>query len=204
VAKIAISPDMPNIELNQSGSGVGVAVRRVANRFLMRHAILVAMTDAIEGGLRDWGARRIVRIPNGVDEPPDTNREVERAALFEAAGILDGNAQVVAAAGRLTDQKGFDRLLDAWSLVASTSNRHLVILGDGPDLEALQQQAARLGISDTVHFANASPEQFRRWVGWVDGFVVSSRYEGMANVLLEAMVAGVPVVSTPVSGSTDL
>lgn len=101
------------------------------------------------------------------------------------------------AAGRLTEQKGFDRLLDMFAELPATSR--LKILGDGPLLSSLRRQADALEISERVEFLG-----FRDNPWWfyaqADAFVMSSRWEGMPNAALEALACGTPVIATPESG----
>jgi glycosyltransferase involved in cell wall biosynthesis len=102
---------------------------------------------------------------------------------------------VLAAAGRLTEQKGFDLLIDAFALVAP---RHpdwrLMIWGEGEDRPLLEKRIARHGLAGRISLCgnSRSPDE---WVGQADAFVLSSRYEGFGNVLGEAMAGGLPVAS---------
>ena len=98
----------------------------------------------------------------------------------------------VLGAGRLHRQKGFDQLLKSFHRVDSAV--HLVILGDGPERDRLTGIAGRLGIASRVHFPGASSD-VERWFHHALCFVLSSRYEGWPNVLMEAMAYGCPVVS---------
>jgi glycosyltransferase involved in cell wall biosynthesis len=105
------------------------------------------------------------------------------------------DAKVAVAAGRLTGQKGFDRLLSAWALAA---DRHpgwrLEIFGEGPHEERLERQIERLGIAASARLRGFSPhlaEELAR----ASLYVMSSRNEGFPMVLLEAMSVGLPVVS---------
>src|SRR5215212_3503924 len=105
------------------------------------------------------------------------------------------DAKVAVAAGRLTGQKGFDRLLPAWALAA---DRHpgwrLEIFGEGPHEERLARQIERLGIAASARLRGFSPhlaEELAR----ASLYVMSSRNEGFPMVLLEAMSVGLPVVS---------
>jgi glycosyltransferase involved in cell wall biosynthesis len=103
--------------------------------------------------------------------------------------------KVLTAVGRLVPQKGFDLLLSAFAqLAARFPDWTLTIWGDGPERERLKQQRDGLGLGSRVTFAgiSASPG---RWIETADVFVLSSRYEGWGNVLMEAMAAGLPVVS---------
>jgi glycosyltransferase involved in cell wall biosynthesis len=107
----------------------------------------------------------------------------------------DPDAKVVVAAGRLTRQKGFDRLLPAWAEVV---DRHpgweLRIFGDGRERESLERQIDELGIGATAKlpgFTRRLHEEFSR----ASLYVMSSRQEGFPMVLLEAMGVGLPAVS---------
>ncbi len=105
------------------------------------------------------------------------------------------SGHVMIAMGRLVPQKGFDLLLDAFAQVAE---RHrdwkLTILGVGPLLDELREQAASLNLADRVSFAGNSPDPFPRLQA-ADLFVMSSRFEGFPLALCEAMACGLPVVS---------
>jgi glycosyltransferase involved in cell wall biosynthesis len=100
-----------------------------------------------------------------------------------------------AAAGRLTRQKGFDMLIEAFAQVADRhGNWSLVIWGEGEDRAELERQVERTGLSGRISLPGTSRSP-GDWVGKSDAFVFSSRYEGFGNALGEAMAAGLPVVS---------
>jgi glycosyltransferase involved in cell wall biosynthesis len=102
---------------------------------------------------------------------------------------------VLSATGRLTWQKGFDMLIDAFATIA---DRHpqwtLTIWGEGEVREALQHQIEGYRLSERIQLRGNSRSP-GDWVGQSDAFVMSSRYEGFGNALGEAMAAGLPVVS---------
>lgn len=102
------------------------------------------------------------------------------------------------AAGRLTEQKGFDRLLQMFASIA-TLESHLTILGEGPHLGALQDCATELGIADRVNFRGYESNPWP-WYAGADAFLLPSRWEGMPNAALEALACGTPVIATPESG----
>jgi glycosyltransferase involved in cell wall biosynthesis len=101
------------------------------------------------------------------------------------------------AAGRLVDQKGFDRLLDM--LPGLAADTHLTILGDGPRRPELVEQTASLGLADRVRFAGYERSPWKRYAG-ADAFLLPSRYEGMSNAALEALACGTRVIGTPEAG----
>lgn len=124
---------------------------------------------------------RVECIPNGVPRPT-----VPAAQL---------DAKVLIAAGRLVHQKGFDLLLDAFHTVAA---RHpdwqLWIFGGGAKRDALAAQIERLGLAGRAHLKRTT-DRLDEQLAAASIFVLSSRFEGLPMVLLEAMTAGLPVVA---------
>ena len=116
-------------------------------------------------------------------------------ALFSAvSGVSDLKEPVLVAAGRLTEVKGFDMLVDAFAAAAPQHPQwSLFICGDGDQMEALKQRSARLGMADRIHFPGfvKTTDYMRR----ASGYVLSSRSESFSLVLLEAFAHGLPVVS---------
>jgi glycosyltransferase involved in cell wall biosynthesis len=106
-----------------------------------------------------------------------------------------GSNSVVVGMGRFTEEKGFDRLLDAFFLVA---HRHpdwsLRVFGDGPLRQSLCNQAASAGFSSRIAFPGRVSDLSRAFEQ-AGLFVLPSRFEGFPNVLCEAMAWGLPVVS---------
>ncbi len=103
---------------------------------------------------------------------------------------------VFLAAGRLTLQKGFDTLLKAFhELQQKVPQARLIILGEGEQRSNLEQLAYQLKIEDKVSMPGFVNNPFA-YMARSDVFVLSSRWEGFANVLAEAMACGTPVVST--------
>ena len=133
----------------------------------------------------------ITVIHNGVPEPGPM-------ALAPAAG--ERARPVLGCVGRLTDEKGYDVALRA---LVQLPDCELVILGEGARLGELQQLAASLGVLGRVHFEGAVPwpwAEHRRF----DVLLVPSRYEGFGLVVVEAMLAGIPVVATNVAGLAEV
>jgi glycosyltransferase involved in cell wall biosynthesis len=106
------------------------------------------------------------------------------------------NAPVILAAGRLTRQKDFGTLIKAFSLIRSrVPGVKLIILGEGEELFKLLKLVKELKIETSVQFLGFQENPFA-FMGHASLFVLSSRWEGFANVLVEAMACGTPVVST--------
>jgi len=127
-------------------------------------------------------------IPNPISLPPGHDSIVNRRKD-------DSPSHTVIGMGRLTRQKGFDLLLEAFSRVAKAHpDWSLKILGVGPLREQLEAQAEALGISERVEFAGVFADPFPILRAG-DLFVFSSRFEGFGNALAEAMLCGLPVIS---------
>jgi glycosyltransferase involved in cell wall biosynthesis len=102
---------------------------------------------------------------------------------------------IVLAAGRLHRQKGFDVLLEAFAIARSEVDCRLVILGEGPERAALLARAERLGLSYDIDLPGFCANPFAL-MSRAGAFVLSSRWEGFPNALVEAMACGAPVIAT--------
>jgi glycosyltransferase involved in cell wall biosynthesis len=109
---------------------------------------------------------------------------------------FNNTGPVFLAAGRLTLQKDFVTLLRAFSILkARIPSAKLIILGDGRGRARLEELSLELGLKDSVQFLGFVPNPYE-YMEKASVFVLSSRWEGFANVLVEAMACGTPVVST--------
>lgn len=106
-----------------------------------------------------------------------------------------GKPPVIVAAGRLQPHKGFRLLLRAYTHVHHTQQARLMILGEGPEREPLQRMARDLGISEHVSLPGFIPNPFP-YMSQAGAFVLASEYEGLPNVLIQALAFGTPVVAT--------
>lgn len=190
---------------------------------------IVAVSDSTAETMA--GKQKIPRdtttvIPNGVSPHPAYSRE-EIDALRKKLGIPE-NAFTIGSVGRLAHVKGYDRLLRAFASVVRdqisgevqkqtfniqhpTSNVErekastpmLLLVGDGPEREALETQAKNLGLRDHVIFAGYQREP-REFLEIMDLFVLPSRSEGLSIALLEAMAADCVVMVTDVGENREV
>lgn len=120
---------------------------------------------------------------------------IPNARTFTPSSVADMENRKVIAVGRYTFQKGFDRLVEAWNLVAPDfPDWELEIVGDGEDREMLKTMIDRYGLGGSVHLVPANNEIEKHYIG-SSVYVMTSRYEGLPMVLLEAQAFGLPVVS---------
>lgn len=139
---------------------------------------------------------RIEVIPNPIDL-----KIAEKIA--SDAMELDFPSDYIVTAGRLIEVKGYDLLIDAFSVVKETNPKlKLVILGRGPDRESLERQIAALNLTDEVILAGYKDNVYKYFKN-ARLCVISSRIEGFPNVLLQMMSQNNKVVSTLCAGGID-
>lgn len=168
-----------------------------------------AVADALKQVAVSIGvpAEKVTVVGNGVD----TTRFVplDRADARAALG-LPSDVPVLVSVGGLVERKGFHRVIE---LLPRLRERwpgliYLVVGGasaEGNNRPQLEQQVAQLGLGDTVRFLGSlPPDVLKQPLSAADVFVLSTRNEGWANVFLEAMACGLPVVTTDVGGNREV
>jgi glycosyltransferase involved in cell wall biosynthesis len=178
-------------------------LHRAIDRFLLRwtdEVICVAKSD------EDLALREKLALPNHVSVIYN-GIDLARFEMSQAGDRRTGQRNdhfIVGTVGRLHEQKGHIYLLQAAALIHQAySQVRFRIIGDGPLRESLETQSRALGLNGIVEFLGARidvPAQLRQF----DLFILPSLWEGLPYVLLEAMAAGVPIVTTDVDGVREM
>jgi glycosyltransferase involved in cell wall biosynthesis len=150
-------------------------------------------------------AEKFRLIPNGIEPaadrpPPDA---AARQAVRTELGLPPG-ARLIAAVGRLWRQKRVRDLICAIGIVSMVhADAHLLIMGDGPLRRQLERLRDDVHLQDQVHFLGAR-DDVSRLLPHCEMLCLTSGYEGLPNVVMEAMAAGLPVVASDIPGNRDL
>lgn len=189
-------------------SALGTDVNLIAQFQLPRKMILwasqqassiVTVSGALKTELEKLGVdgRKIATLRNGVDL--ELFRPVDRQEVRARLGI---SGFALLSVGNLVALKGHDRIIESLSELPGA---HLFIAGSGPDAEALQKLAKVNKMEDRVRLLGPLPQEtLREYYGACDALVLASSREGWANVLLEAMACGTPVVASRVGGTPEV
>jgi glycosyltransferase involved in cell wall biosynthesis len=165
-----------------------------------KHAAgMITVARALKDRLVALGvpAGRIEVLRNGVDL--QLFRPVDREGWRRRLGF---SRTTLLSVGNLVPLKGHDLAIRALRLLPEID---LVIVGDGPERAALGALAQELAVGDRVTFVPVLPqEDLRHYFGAADALVLASSHEGWANVLLESMACGTPVVASNVGGTPEV
>ena len=152
---------------------------------------VVVQTTATE----QWFAQALPRATTTVIPNPLVLPLEDAPPALAITDVIPTDAKLMLAAGRLDRQKGFADLLQAFAqLRGDTAPWHLVVLGEGPEREALAEQIQALGLEARAHLPGWAGNM-ADWYSRADVFVLSSHFEGFPNTLLEAMGHGVACVA---------
>ena len=164
---------------------------------------LVVQTESIRQYCQRYvRADQLRVIPNGISLPvpsaPLTAEEEQPDEPSRGPVVPEPHLHPVrmVAVGRLSAQKGFDRLLAALAMISQQGQQHwsLDLYGDGPECSQLEQQIRDLGLQDRVQLKGWCPQPFRTEPRY-HLLVMTSRYEGFPNVILEAFAHETPVIA---------
>ncbi len=157
---------------------------------------IIAVTEVVRNDCIDFfGAppKKVITIHNAIKEVPVDDSATNKRQDIDA--FIEGH-RVIINIGRLTEQKGQEHLIRSFSkALKDHPDIRLLILGEGPLHQKLQETGEKLGIAESVMLAGnvINPSKYLKKS---EIFVLSSEFEGMPNVLLEAMQCGLPCIST--------
>lgn len=171
-------------------------IRWAANNASAMITVASALIDYLENLGID--RKKVVTLRNGVDlekfRPADNRGELRKKLGIHGKTILS--------AGFLVERKGHYLIVDALKQLPGIS---LLIAGSGEDQEKLEAQVESSGLIDRVKFLGRLPqEKLREYYQAVDALILASSREGWANVLLESMACGTPVVATAIDGTPEV
>jgi glycosyltransferase involved in cell wall biosynthesis len=197
-----ISP-MPVLICTAHNINEGGQMRMLAYRltdFLCEHTTNVSIA-AVERYIQiDAAAKnKISFIPNGIDFSRFRPNPDVRGKVRNLVGLKD--EFVWLAVGRLEEQKDYPNMLQAFSKMPA--NHRLLIVGEGPLLSLLQERSMSLHLSQRVSFLGRRTD-VQDLMNAVDAYLMSSAYEGLPMVLLEAAASELPMVATDVGGNREI
>ncbi len=169
-----------------------------------RASAIITVCNALKDELVALGVapEKITPLRNGVDLQRFQLVDGTQRALLRAELGLSADRYTLLSAGHLVPVKGHDLVIGAMPMLV---DMQLLIAGAGVERVRLERLAQTLGVADRVRFLGALPqEQLARTYAAVDALVLASSREGWANVLLEAMACGTPVVASRVWGTPEV
>lgn len=193
----------------KEGRQAASALRRPLSKAVARASRVIAVSGALRQVALGLGASpgTTVVVGNGVDLSKFSRQNMSECR--KALG-LPQDAKVLISVGALTERKGFHRVVECLPAVRRTyPDLYYLAVGagspEGDMSAALREQVRSLGLSERVRFlGHLPPEALQVPYSAADVFVLSTRYEGWANVFLEAMACGLPVVTTDVGGNREV
>ena len=170
---------------------IGWAARQAAGVITVSHALKAAL---VKLGIED---NRVITLHNGVDL--ELFAPIDRERQRKAFGLTQFT---LLSAGNLIELKGHDLVIKALRNLPDVS---LLVAGRGPERDKLESLAKSLNVADRVKFLGSLPQdELRKYYGAADALVLASSREGCANVLLESMACGTPVIASNVGGNPEI
>lgn len=178
--------------------------KRQIKRVLGKSAHNMAVCEALRQEMINLGAKpeKVTTLRNGVDLDLFQFSDESKQQLLRVQLDLPSDKPVAISAGHLIERKGHNLVIEALTKIP---NVLLLIAGDGPDKNRLESLVVKHSLQDRVHFLGSlNQHELAMYYGASDALVLASSREGWANVLLEAMACGTPVVATDIWGTPEV
>jgi glycosyltransferase involved in cell wall biosynthesis len=182
-------------------NGVHIFIDKTLSHFTDK---IICVSEGVENFYHKYAhisLDKMVTIYNGVEISDEVNIDKEKKK--EEFGIM-GKDNIVTTIGRLAPQKGIEYLLYAVpKILESMPKKKFLVVGEGDEKNKLKKLAEKLNISQNVIFAGLRND-VKEILAITDVFVLPSLFEGLPIVILEAMLAGKPIVATDIPGTDEL
>jgi glycosyltransferase involved in cell wall biosynthesis len=192
-----------NLAEKDLGLRTALIVRMLAFRYRLGGVVPVAIAEEVRTSIRKlYAYPDPPLIPNGIPTDEYTPNP-ERRTQWRQTHKIEPHATVLVHLGRFAFQKNHALLIDAFAQVRSNTPLYLLLVGSGELEDTVRTQVAQLGLDKRVRFLGIRAD-VADILNASDVFVLSSRWEGNPLSVMEAMAAGLPVVSTAVGGVPEL
>lgn len=175
-------------------SGIELLMHRLGLRMHSGvHDVVVAMAPPVREEIIEQMGVDPARVAV-INNASMTMADVKRFADARDAAPRDHAGRRFLGVGRLAPQKNFELLIEAFAKIARPDD-HLTLVGEGSRRASITKRAQELGVGDRVHLPGhlIGPE---KWFAEADAFIMSSDFEGVPAVIVEALAAGMPIVAT--------
>jgi teichuronic acid biosynthesis glycosyltransferase TuaC len=198
------------VVLSARGSDINQFIRFKSIKPMLRYALnradhVISVCHALKQEMVTLGINddKISIIPNGVDTEqfyPLDKKEARKKLS------LPHKKRIILSVGSLIPRKGFHVILDAFpKLLQEDNNIHFYIIGEGPFRSSLERQIESLNLTRHVSLVGERPNsELKIWYSAADVFCLASSREGWANVIMESLACGTPVVATNVWGAPEI
>ncbi len=189
--RFGVTDSIDDFQSKKYGLKVGL-LKFVQAQITKRADMVITPSDYFKDIVTSWGTvkKKVHTIYNGV------NLDIELTQKHKPGPLT------MVTAGRLVSWKGIDRLIDA---MQELSVWHLVILGDGPDMEILKEKVASMSLESRVHFlGTVTREEVFGWCVAADAFVLNTHFESFSYQIVEAMYSETPVITTNIGSIPEL
>lgn len=176
----------------------GRFTRMTSKPILQNADAALALTEDMKQKMQDICGREISVVPNGID--------IKRFKISSSGGKKAGNSKTIIFVGRLHPVKGVQYLIEAMAIIhREMPDVKLVIVGDGTERLRLEELRENLDLNGCIQFAGQVPqERIPKIMHQADIFALPSLSESFGIVIIEAMAAGLPIVTTNVGGLPEL